>query len=829
MQRPERLAICGWLFRSRLAASGRSCPPSSGTSCLSLQRFPAMVKPDLLLRLGIRVALLIGLFAVAGAAVAADPPQQAPGHDDSRALVKRGAEIYANLCASCHGDQGEGAEGAYELPLTGDRSIVELAEVIDQTMPEGEPELCAGEDAAAVAQYMFETFYSEAAQMRMVPPRAALARLTAQQYRQSLSDLFAHFYGRGRVGEERGLMGIYFDNPGWKEDKKVLTRTDPNIDVDYGQASPGEGMQDTKFAVYWQGAILAPKTGSYFIRARGNGSYLVKFIDADARFFDNHVSSGEIQEHSATVDLVAGQLYPLRVDLIKRERKTGNVDISLTLSWKTPQGIEEPIPTRYLVPGWFPTAFAPQTPLPPDDRSAGYERGSTISRQWDEATTQGALEFADVAVEKLWPKYEKDRRDRKDAPQGRELLRQFCCELLDVAMRRPAGSELQQLFVDKQLAEASSDEEAIRRVVLLALKSPRFLYPTLDHDADPSYRRGNRLALTLWDSIPDASLLDAASKGGLRDADAVRQHARRMLADPRAKAKVLDGLHEWLDLARWEEISKSRELYPEFDEALVSDLRTSLDLFLEAVVWSEASDFRQLLQADWAFTSERIVEFYGDAWKPEGEATDGRFARTGSDSSVRAGVVTHPLLMSALAYGDASSPIFRGVFLLRHMLGRKIRPPNDAFTPLSPDLHPELTTRQRVELQTSPVSCMTCHVRINGLGFALEGFDAVGRLRGEDRAQPIDASGNYIDRAGQQVRFENAADLTRYLAVSDDVQVAFINRMFLHFVKHPVGAYGENRLDELKTRFQESGYNIRELLIEIAVIAAEGPVPVPAA
>jgi hypothetical protein len=45
-------------------------------------------------------------------------------------------------------------------------------------------------------------------------------------------------------------------------------------------------------------------------------------------------------------------------------------------------------------------------------------------------------------------------------------------------------------------------------------------------------------------------------------------------------------------------------------------------------------------------------------------------------------------------------------------------------------------------------------------------------------------------------------------------------------VKHPIGAYGENRMEQLKTRFRESGYHIRELIVEIAVIAAEGPVPV---
>jgi len=528
-------------------------------------------------------------------------------------------------------------------------------------------------------------------------------------------------------------------------------------------------------------------------------------------------------EHSASIQLVGGRLYPISVELIKRERKTGNVDISLTMSWKTPSGIEEPIPSRFLIPGWAPTAFAPQTPMPPDDRSAGYVRGSTISREWADATTEAALEFADIAVEKLWPKYSKDAEKKKDGPKGRDALKQFCYELLDAANRRPADEQLRKVFVDQQLEQSSNDDEAIRRVVLLALKSPRFLYPTIDSEATVHQRRSNRLALVLWDSIPDKSLQEAGEKGWLGDEKSVRERAQRMIQDPRAKAKLLAGLHEWLNLARWEEISKNQEVYPGFDETLVADLRTSLDLFLEEVVWSDASDFRQLLQANWSYTSDRIAEFYGESWKPTGEETDGRFSRTTSDPYSRSGVITHPLLMSAMAYGDTSSPIFRGVFLVRHVMGRYLRPPNEAFTPLSPDLHPDLTTRERVALQTSPASCQSCHTRINGLGFTLEGFDATGRPRDQERSKPIDAKGVYIDRAGEEISINGAGELASYLATSDDVAGAFINRMFLHFVKHPVGAYGENRLDQLKTSFRESGYNIRELIVEMAVIAADAP------
>merc|ERR1712146_224911 len=149
--------------------------------------------------------------------------------------------------------------------------------------------------------------------------------------------------------------------------------------------------------------------------------------------------------------------------------------------------------------------------------------------------------------------------------------------------------------------------------------------------------------------------------------------------------------------------------------------------------------YRQLFLADWGYTTPRIREFYGEVWKP---AKDGEgLQRTAADPDNRRGVLTHPYLMSGLAYHDSSSPIHRGVFLIRYMLGRTIRPPMDAFSPLSPDLHPEMTTRQRVEFQTGDQACAVCHNKINPLGFTLENFDAVGRFRTEDRAKPVDASG----------------------------------------------------------------------------------------
>ena len=179
--------------------------------------------------------------------------------------------------------------------------------------------------------------------------------------------------------------------------------------------------------------------------------------------------------------------------------------------------------------------------------------------------------------------------------------------------------------------------------------------------------------------------------------------------------------------------------------------------------------------------------------------------------------------MSNLAYHRTTSPIHRGVFLTRRTLGRVLRPPDASFTPLSADLHPGLTTRERVQLQTGEVNCQSCHQQINSLGFAFEQFDATGRFRREENKKQINAAGSYTDRNGRRVEFNGARELTDYLAQSEDCHQAFVESAFEHFVKQPIAAYGSGTADEITQSFRDSGYNIRELLITIAVTASRQP------
>ena len=109
---------------------------------------------------------------------------------------------------------------------------------------------------------------------------------------------------------------------------------------------------------------------------------------------------------------------------------------------------------------------------------------------------------------------------------------------------------------------------------------------------------------------------------------------------------------------------------------------------------------------------------------------------------------------------------------------------------------------------------------MNPLGFALENFDAVGRFREKEREKPINSSGGYETRAGGTAKFAGAKELAKFLANSEETQYAFAQQAFHHFVKQPVRAYGLEKPDELRKTFAENGFNMRKLIVEIAVLGA---------
>jgi mono/diheme cytochrome c family protein len=737
------------------------------------------------------------------------------------AADKPGEKIYVDQCARCHGKAGEGVAKVYAQPLIGQKSVKQLAKYISETMPEDDPGSCKGPDADAVAEYIHESFYSPAAQARNKPARIELARLTNKQYRYALSDLVGSFRQPLRMVPERGLKGEYYNARNARGDKKVIDRIDPRVSFDWKTESPEPGKIDAiEFAAQWTGSVIAPETGTYEFVVKCDHAVRLWVNDLNKPLIDAFVKSGKDNEFRGSISMLAGRPYSLKLEFSKAKQGVNDskknpvktaAPSMIHLEWKRPQGVQEVIDGHYLMPTRSPEAFVVSTAFPPDDRSFGWERGTTVSKAWDQATTDGALELAAYIVTKS----NELAGTKIDAADRMDKIKVFLTKFTERAFRRPLSEEQKKLFIDKQFEATKEPEAIIKRIVLLTLKSPRFLYREANTGND-AYDMASRLSFGLWDSIPDQLLLEDARNGKLKTQADLTRHAERMANDPRATAKIRDFLLFWVKADQAADIAKDPKRFPGFDAAMISDLRSSLERYLEEVITSPTADFRQFFTSDQMWMNGRLSQFYSGKL-----AAGATFQKVKlNPEEPRAGVLTHPYLMTRFAYTGTTSPIHRGVFLARGILGVALRVPQEAFTPLAEDLHPTLTTRERVELQTKPAACQACHNIINPLGFTLENFDAVGKFRLKDNNKLIDAMGSYDTRAGQNVKFKGPGEFAKFLVNSPDVQGTFVEQLFHNLVQQSIRAYGTNRREELRASFEKNQFNIKKLMIEIVATSA---------
>ncbi|MFO0936727.1 MAG: DUF1592 domain-containing protein [Gemmataceae bacterium] len=733
-----------------------------------------------------------------------------------------GATIYKNQCARCHGANGEGAK-KYQKPLVGDLSVSQLAKLVRETMPEDNPGSLSEADALAVSDFVHSNFYSVIARDRAKPARIDLARLTIKQYRAAIADVMGSFRSPPTWGPERGLAAEYFSGRNIQRDKRVLSRNDAEVDFDFGTTAPVAGkMQNHEFCITWSGSLMPPDSGEYefVIRTEHATRLWVNDMEHTRPLIDAWVKSGSTTEFTGTTHLLAGRPVSIRLEYAKAKQGVDDsnsqkkppppVKSSIRLLWRRPNSVPEIIPGRALSPKATSEQYVVTAKFPPDDRSLGWERGSSVSKEWDAAVTDGAIETASYVLKRL----NQLANVKDDDKERSKKLQAFCATFAERAFRRPLTAEQRTIMIDHQFATTKTAEEAVKRVVLLTLKSPFFLYREAGGGTD-QFDAAARLSFALWDSIPDQKLLTAAGKGELKTREQLAQQAERMLRDPRASAKLRMFLLTWLHADQPKDLLKDAKRFPQFDSATIADLKSSLEIFLDEVIASDASDFRQLMLSEDVYMNARMAKFYGGI-----VPTDAGFVKMKLDEGKRGGVLTHPYLMTMFSSPAESSPIHRGVFLARGVLGQMLRPPPEAIAPIPPDLNPGMTTRERVTMQTKPASCMTCHSVINPLGYTLEHFDAVGRFRERDAGKPINDMGEYLLRTGKTREVQGARDLARFLAESDESQGAFVEQMFHHLVQQPVRAYGANRHDELKASFRKNAFHIRKLAVEIATVAA---------
>ena len=721
-----------------------------------------------------------------------------------------GAKIYADKCAKCHGDKGQGVANEYDEPLTGDWPLVKLVRVITKTMPEEDPSLCIEKEAELVANYIFKEFYSPQFQNLDKQPRIKLSRLTNRQFIHSVADLIGNFTGSSDFNLPGGLQASYFNNRNLSKNKQTINKTKEIINFDYGSATPypdNVNFKQEEFSIRWSGSVFAEETGNYkFIISSENGVRLW-VNNMDLKLIEGWVSSGIRRELTGNVQLIGGRAYPIRLDYFKYKSKSASVK----LEWHPPHGARQVLPSRNLSPNSTNKTFVFNQPFPPDDSSIGYKRGNSVSKKWDEAATYAAIETANWIAENL----DFLTKTTSKSPDRLIKVKQLGSRFAKYAFRRPLTMEEDQTFVHSRFASKKPETDSIKEVILLVLKSPRFLYPDLGQLDD--YSIAARLALGLWDSLPDIELAQAAAAGRLKNKNQVRQQAIRMLHDPRTKAKLRSMMHHWLGLDYAEEIAKDLEKFPEYDKSFEADLRTSLNLFLDEIIWENAgADYRTLFNSNQLPLNSRLAKIY----KAQHNGKTSDFSQASFDKNKRAGVLTHPYLLTLYSYHNSTSPIHRGVFITRNLLGRGLKPPPEAVAFKDEEFDPNMTMREKVSQTTKADSCMTCHSIINPLGFSLENFDSIGRFRQTDNGRTIDTSSEYLTVEGDSIFINDHSTLASHAINSTSAHKRFVEMLFNQVAKQPIQAYGSGALIKLCNDFASANYNIKFLLVEIAVASA---------
>jgi hypothetical protein len=277
------------------------------------------------------------------------------------------------------------------------------------------------------------------------------------------------------------------------------------------------------------------------------------------------------------------------------------------------------------------------------------------------------------------------------------------------------------------------------------LSGPEFLlYHGMTEDAavsrgaqqDDGATLASRLALFLWNSIPDDPLLDAAIADRLARPDLLEAEVRRMLADPRAETLVTDFAEQWLQLRLINSKSPDVRNFPSFDDNLRRNMLHETELFLRSVILEDASVL-DLLRAYYTFLNERLAEHYG----VDGVFGDA-FRRVELSDPNRRGLLGQGSILFQTSVAYRTSPVFRGKWIMTNLFNSPPPPPPPNVPALEDNAASGTphSVRERLEQHRSDPVCAACHSIIDPPGLALENFDPIGRWRETDSGQAIDAT-----------------------------------------------------------------------------------------
>ena len=362
----------------------------------------------------------------------------------------------------------------------------------------------------------------------------------------------------------------------------------------------------------------------------------------------------------------------------------------------------------------------------------------------------------------------------------------------------------------------SGIELALRRLLV----SPEFLVRI---EADPTgvasdtpyavtdIELASRLSFFLWSSIPDDELLDLAERGVLSQPAELDRQVRRMIADPRSKELTTNFTGQWLQLRNLATVVRPGAPYSgAFDETLRQAMITETELFFDHVV-REDRGVLELLTADYTYLNGRLAGHYGI---PNVQGSHFRLV-TYPASSPRGGLLGQGSILTLTSHAIRTSPVLRGKWILNNILGT---PPPDPppNIPALDDRQTQLrvgTMRERMSAHRDNPACAACHAMIDPAGFALEGFDAIGRSR------VVDEYYNRLDTSGvlpDGTVFDGAAELRAALVARPERFVGTVTeKMMTYALGRGLDYYDMPAVRRIVREAASDGYGMQSIIVGI--------------
>ncbi len=410
------------------------------------------------------------------------------------------------------------------------------------------------------------------------------------------------------------------------------------------------------------------------------------------------------------------------------------------------------------------------------------------------------------------------------------LLRGFLAQ----AYRRPVAEADVQRFlalITSRQAAGLSFAEAMLAGYTAVLASPGFVFLDEQPGRLDDHALATRLALFLWNSVPDAPLRARAARGELGRPDVLRAETERLLADPKAQRLGQAFLDYWIDLRKLEDSTPSTTLYNDYylDDALTEAAHAESQLYFEELLRRDLPA-RHVVHSDFTFLNERLALHYGIA------GVQGSAMRrvTLPPGSPRGGFMTQASVLKVTANGTTTSPVLRGKWIVERILGIDIPPPPPVAA-VEPDIRGAVTIRQQLEKHRADASCASCHTKMDPPGFALESFDIMGawrdRYRGVDKDKPAEKGlgknghpfeyhfGLPVDSAGELPDGRPFRDINQFKALLRTEEALIARNLARQLVVYATGApvrfSDRAAIDQILARAKPRDYGVRTLVHEI--------------